>query len=274
MPSYFQFMFRPSERHIAYQPDTARDLQHVPPMHHRIRQTRISVMTADKVSEAFSHHPVFHPRGRNAGPRKRLVRNRLIGSIHAQRVMRTRPAKRISVRRIFRNVDAAASVYQTASSIHSEAQAEGIGVSMSRAAHPLRTGVDHHGLRVGMRIRKHIKTAVGKSERLRRSARSCTEMSVREFLYRLTSKQPDGFLRQSCRGKLPTVGHRTQRQRIGHLFGAVAPRIPQSPAIIVTKAFRRSCLCQCLEYIQHASQHRVIRRRNFHPVPGREQPRI
>ena len=61
-------MFRSTERNIAYQPKTARNIQHVPAMHNRIRQPRISIMTAYKVSEAFSRDPIFHLRGWNVSP--------------------------------------------------------------------------------------------------------------------------------------------------------------------------------------------------------------
>jgi hypothetical protein len=61
-------MFRSTERNIAHQPHTARDLQHVSPLHNRIRQPRISIMAADKVSEALPHDPAFHLRAWNVSP--------------------------------------------------------------------------------------------------------------------------------------------------------------------------------------------------------------
>ena len=61
-------MFRVTERNIAHQPHAARDFQHVPPMHNRVRQPLISIVTAGKVSEAFPHDPVFRLRRWNVSP--------------------------------------------------------------------------------------------------------------------------------------------------------------------------------------------------------------
>ena len=168
-------------------------------MHDRIHQARISIVTAHKVSEGLSRDPVFRLRGRNVCPRERFIRNRLIDAIHAQCIVRTRSAKPVPVRWIARDVDAASGVHQPALSIHGEPQAERVGVSVPGAAHPLRAGVHDHRLRVRLRIREHVKSAVGKCDRTRRRGR----LRFRESFHGLIPKQPDRFLGQPRRGKFP-----------------------------------------------------------------------
>ena len=124
-------MFRCSERNIAHQPEVARDLQHVPAMCNRIRQARIPIMAGDKVSEAFTHDPVFDLRARNVSPGKRFIRHRLVDPIHTHGVVRARSPERVPIRGIFRNVNAAPRVHQPAPSVHREPQTECVGMSVA-----------------------------------------------------------------------------------------------------------------------------------------------
>ena len=137
-------------------------------MNYRVFQARISVVTTCKIGEGSSGDPAFRLHGWNVGPGERFIGNGLVCPVYAQCVVRAGAAKIVAVGGILRNVDAAPGVHQPAPSIHDETQAQRVGVSVSGAAHALRTGIDDNRLRVRIGIGQDVKAAVGKGSRTER----------------------------------------------------------------------------------------------------------
>src|SRR5262252_5967263 len=143
MPQNFQIMLLRALGEVSHKTGTAVDFQDIAAVSHCICQASEAVVTSGDVAEGLAGTPIVGACGRNVGPGKRFGGVRLIGSIHPQSVMCACSAKCVAVRRIVRDINTAAGIDEPTAAIHGETQTQGIGMSVTAAANPLRAGVEN-----------------------------------------------------------------------------------------------------------------------------------
>src|SRR5580700_9687608 len=95
MPGELQLMGLFPLQHIAYQPESAMDMENKPPMKDGIFQTTITRVAARKECERNACDPVFRVDVWERAPGKRTFRDGLITPVHANSIVRGSAPKEI-----------------------------------------------------------------------------------------------------------------------------------------------------------------------------------
>jgi len=240
-------------------------------MNYRVFQARISVVTTCKIGEGSSGDPAFRLHGWNVGPGERFIGNGLVCPSTRSVLCALVPRKLLRSADLA-NVDAAPGVHQPAPSIHDETQAQRVGVSVSGAAHALRTGIDDNRLRVRIGIGQDVKAAVGKGSRTERADVSWGE---RVFESASTAGFPNSQIASSVNCARGTGANRSSRLRpgVGHVLGPVARGFHRRRRHR-RRSLRPACLREGGDDVEHSLEHGVVGWGDFESIARLEQARI
>src|SRR5438874_7844588 len=235
MPVKSNIMCSSSFKHVSNKPEVRPEIEDATTMLDWVRQSAVSGVRSLKEIKAIACDPSIDVHLWQATPAKRTTRFGLINAINLYGVVRSCSAKAITLA-VWINISKRAGVDEHAAATNTDLYAQCVRVTVTSSSSPLRTSVNNKLLRDWSGTCHSIHTARFKRKR------DCAIPANREFvklLHAFHTAKPKRLFTNAIREqfKIGAVEHhRTRRERIQQMFGAITCRLKHPPTVVIAEA--------------------------------------